>query len=1025
MRGTEMLGREGVSARSRARTMLTLQRNVGNNRVSNLIGNAQRETQQEKTTPGDSALSSRVERPETAEPEQQSVTPSNESEAATAVESQTRVRSGSPTEPQAQTADASVETTGRSETAGTSPETNSPTKEAEISTKESIAFAQHDARDQAVEALAQAESFAAETEVAAVPSLVALIEPAPDEASDEDSPGPTDTAMSGSGNTTQSAPLTPGTGTASFSLDFPTKVARMPVAQREDQENDGRIGTSTKTEPYDPIAARSSVQRLISVLTSASTNSYTRIQQQAENTKVVLTENAEAVRQSVHMQIAAAIRSVQVAFVSERAVVQSCIGAAREQIDAALQSRHAEALSQGEEAKASLTDLFHQHRVNVSTTVEASVADVDAMRSRHIDAATRRTHEQARDARHGGLRKSARYPATERGFLQGEAVEGVANRTAEEMEARLPATVEAIAEIVEDIPDGLRNQGEEALNGIDEGLPDLLARIDENVAAVTVALDNQAMQANEQLNVFETELMAQLESAEIAAIVQAEALAPQADAQIDAGLETAFSELDAATIQACDQLEQIVQQAVAILAEIETPEVEGAVEMADQILAFISGATEETISAQLEAGAGMGQEFARIDEAAAEGLQAVERRIADQLPALTDSVNSALSNVIVQLDEGFGRTITGMSEAFEETRSQILEQLTESVDQLAIDFAQTLSEADVEVTNARNEGLAENDEALAQLEPQMQEAADDAAWEHDHPVLSTITSIGAIVLGVIAGILLVIAMVVVAIIAFKLLIAGLILLGVSAAVAKIIAAVIGIGLLAHAIYSAYQARIAAGEAGGWGTFGGALLDVIGITDMRRAFTQPGLSPFERGFAFGRGLATVGTFFLGRRLNQRINARLPRSITNPTRGAGWRWLRGQFGTRPPAPGAPRQLPAPRQRGNQNPIGPRGPIPVNPPIRITPRGLQHVTERHTIPGLPQYAGKSKFNIGENIVRLIQEGTQQPMVRQPNGNFARTFDVGRLVGVDRTTGRQTSIMTIITRADGTLVTAFPGRP
>jgi hypothetical protein len=100
-------------------------------------------------------------------------------------------------------------------------------------------------------------------------------------------------------------------------------------------------------------------------------------------------------------------------------------------------------------------------------------------------------------------------------------------------------------------------------------------------------------------------------------------------------------------------------------------------------------------------------------------------------------------------------------------------------------------------------------------------------------------------------------------------------------------------------------------------------------------------------------------------------------------------------------------------------------LNPPIRITPQGLQHVVERHTLPGLPQFANKSKFNAGEDVAALIRSGTQQPMTRQPNGRYARTFDVGRIIGYDRNAGRQTSIMTIITEADGRLVTAFPGAP
>jgi RHS repeat-associated protein len=100
-------------------------------------------------------------------------------------------------------------------------------------------------------------------------------------------------------------------------------------------------------------------------------------------------------------------------------------------------------------------------------------------------------------------------------------------------------------------------------------------------------------------------------------------------------------------------------------------------------------------------------------------------------------------------------------------------------------------------------------------------------------------------------------------------------------------------------------------------------------------------------------------------------------------------------------------------------------LNPPINITGKGLKHTLERHAAGGAARFAGKSKFNAGEDIAALIRSGTQQPMVRQANGNFARTFDVGREIGFDRNVGGPTSIMTIITRSNGDLVTAFPGRP
>lgn len=103
----------------------------------------------------------------------------------------------------------------------------------------------------------------------------------------------------------------------------------------------------------------------------------------------------------------------------------------------------------------------------------------------------------------------------------------------------------------------------------------------------------------------------------------------------------------------------------------------------------------------------------------------------------------------------------------------------------------------------------------------------------------------------------------------------------------------------------------------------------------------------------------------------------------------------------------------------------PLLLNGPIKTTEDGMAHVVERHTVNDVAKFASKSKFNEDEDLLTLINSGTQQRMVQQANGNFARTWDVGRPIGIDRVTGEQTSVMTVITRQNGEFVTAFPGRP
>lgn len=98
-----------------------------------------------------------------------------------------------------------------------------------------------------------------------------------------------------------------------------------------------------------------------------------------------------------------------------------------------------------------------------------------------------------------------------------------------------------------------------------------------------------------------------------------------------------------------------------------------------------------------------------------------------------------------------------------------------------------------------------------------------------------------------------------------------------------------------------------------------------------------------------------------------------------------------------------------------------------IRVTEEQMRrHVLELHAERVNPSVTGKSKFTGRVNLKELIRQGTSIPrMPQKETGNYFRTFDAGKIVGFDRSTGYNTSIVTIITTPNGDLVTMFPGVP
>jgi hypothetical protein len=100
-------------------------------------------------------------------------------------------------------------------------------------------------------------------------------------------------------------------------------------------------------------------------------------------------------------------------------------------------------------------------------------------------------------------------------------------------------------------------------------------------------------------------------------------------------------------------------------------------------------------------------------------------------------------------------------------------------------------------------------------------------------------------------------------------------------------------------------------------------------------------------------------------------------------------------------------------------------LNPVINMSEKGLAHTLDRHTVNGIAKWANKSKFLNASEVKSLIQQATQMPMIKQAHGNFSRTVNAGINIGIDRATGNPTSIYTVITNRQGSLITAFPGRP
>ena len=95
-----------------------------------------------------------------------------------------------------------------------------------------------------------------------------------------------------------------------------------------------------------------------------------------------------------------------------------------------------------------------------------------------------------------------------------------------------------------------------------------------------------------------------------------------------------------------------------------------------------------------------------------------------------------------------------------------------------------------------------------------------------------------------------------------------------------------------------------------------------------------------------------------------------------------------------------------------------------VAVTESSIAHIEERH-LEGQGDWLETSYFFEATDYQDLIMRSVDIEPIEQFDGRLARTLNAGNEIGFDRINGVRTSLVTVITEADGTLVTAHPGRP
>jgi len=584
---------------------------------------------------------------------------------------------------------------------------------------------------------------------------------------------------------------------------------------------------------------------------AASSQQQQSVGQQAETTKVQLTGSADSLKQSIVSSIEATTAAVRDAFNTEKLSFNTALDSTAARIATALETHQADALQSGEATKGKLTETFTQNRTEIQLLTEQKSQEVTTSKNEAVEKARNGTAAQAASARSSGQQKAGTYPGDERGREQANAATGVADELAGEIEKRQPDIIDALNGAMEDVPAAFQEQGTSFTDGLTQNLQSLTTAIDEQVTSTGGALTDQSGKAGVELEKLRQESLSNLTGAEQSAVEQVQANVPQVASDVAEALSSSTQEVDSAAAEVIQQLQKLERESVAALPG--ASDEKAAQDFTTQVELALAGIGNAAGSGFQQAGAGLSGSFAGVEASTISSLDAATAQVTQGLQGFHDKSSSGMSDFADAVDKGLEQQVAAQTSAFTETETTAATKLTEGKDALATSLNSRVVEINQQLNTTVTQGLSKNDEALNQLDAKMGKAAEDAAWDYDHPILSGLASIGKFIAGALLALVAVLLIALVVFLAFELLVAVLVGIGLSAEVAAAIVIIAGIGLLAYGVYTDYQARVQRGEGGGWGTFGMALLDSTGLTDMYNAFDTKGLTPFERGLKFGEGL----------------------------------------------------------------------------------------------------------------------------------------------------------------------------
>ena len=591
------------------------------------------------------------------------------------------------------------------------------------------------------------------------------------------------------------------------------------------------------------------------------------------------------------------------------------------------------ATTYSQNAKKAQTEGFASYRGQMADAFDRWVRRIEKLNKKQANRLTSETAKNAREARRLAELYDKQYisgyggQSEERREVQRDAVNEVAEAYAREIEKTIPEVIPEIGKACGQITTELNKSRDEALVEFDKGLPAVLSGIDQQLVAAHLDIVNKARELRGMLAKAALEMHGRVRFLEEAALKRNSNLHTKIDGEIESGRACAEEQFRRATPEAIEPIAAIVDEAVGMLTSSdEDLDPDASRQFVDEVVNFSLDAADATGVVFGEAHDASVGTLARAVPFAKRGLAAGKQDLEATLRLEGAENESALITFGTEAERYLHSSVIALDATFnaavEEADDQLLLMLNGTREKLR----EPMEKAEEDIKRSVNEVLSRQSHAIWRLPKVMHSAARDAAWRYDHPYLKHVVDVIEVALGFALMVAILVAVVVALVFA------------VGELAAAVIIGVVGGFLAGYFGAKAYEERRKAG-ASPRAALLGAIGDVTGLNDVRRAFTDSKMAPFDRGMAWGGfwlglfGFASGGSRFL-----RMIKVRLPKKFTNPFR-LKRPMVPATMPEGPVVPALPEAPAIPERVGYQLPHqkshGPEVPAaPVSPDVSATP-------------------------------------------------------------------------------------------